>query len=184
MGSGQQDLSSSRPTRGAPRWQTSSGAARSSSSITSCSNPTTRRASVAPGDRGRVRWLRGFTEILRCHAFGGGALRAPLAQVPGVQRRTGRTFPLGVLVRQRLQLPTQRLGPPRKQRREGKVSSTTSERCCVDSLDATRVPERVAHGAAMCGTDAARYTREQAGHQRVRARGRRRSTPIPPTRAD
>jgi hypothetical protein len=33
----------SKPTRGAPRWQTSSEGARSSSSITPCSGPTTRR---------------------------------------------------------------------------------------------------------------------------------------------
>src|SRR6266480_7719050 len=40
----------SRPTRGAPRWQSSSEGARSSSSTTSCSGPTTRRG-VQPARR-------------------------------------------------------------------------------------------------------------------------------------
>jgi hypothetical protein len=38
---------------GAPRWQTSSGGVRSSSSTTSCSGPTTRRA-VRPARRSRT----------------------------------------------------------------------------------------------------------------------------------
>ena len=43
----------SRPTRGAPRWRTSSEGARSSSSTTSCSGPTTRRG-VRPARRSRT----------------------------------------------------------------------------------------------------------------------------------
>jgi predicted dithiol-disulfide oxidoreductase (DUF899 family) len=43
-----------------------------------------------------------------------------------------------------------------------------------DAMDVTPAAEPVVELAAMVGTDAATYTTREAGHERVRARGRRR----------
>src|ERR1051326_3738176 len=92
-GSGSTSRIDSTPTRGAPRWRTSSGGARSSSSTTTCSGPSTRRG-VPPAPPS-------------LHAVGGvaGAAR----QARGVQAADGLELSLGVLVRRRLQRRLQRL---------------------------------------------------------------------------
>ena len=76
---------------GTPRSPTSSEGARSSSSTTSCSGPTTPQVSGLLGDRGRVQRLRRPPGEPRRHACGGvaGAAR----EAAGVQTADGWSFP-------------------------------------------------------------------------------------------
>ncbi len=82
----------SRPTRGAPRWQTFSKGARNSSSTTSCSGPTTLPgcpscSAIADGFNGSVVHLANHDVTLSAVS------RAPLAKLQAYKRRMGWTFP-------------------------------------------------------------------------------------------
>ena len=108
-GSGSTRCIDSRLTRGAPRWRTSSEGARSSSSTTSCSGPTTRR--VCPACSAVADGFNGFVVHLANHDVMLWAVsRAPLREAAGVQAADGVDVSLGVLVAfERLQLRLQRL---------------------------------------------------------------------------
>jgi Bacterial protein of unknown function (DUF899) len=91
-GSGSTGSIDSIPTRGAPRWQTCSEHARSSSSTTSCSGPTIRRG-VRPARR-FADGFNGFVVRLANHDVTLSAVsRAPLAKLQAYKQRMGWTFP-------------------------------------------------------------------------------------------
>ena len=119
-GSGSTRRIASRPTKGALPWRTSSEGARSSSSTTSCSGPTTRRA-VRPARRSRTGSTGSRFGEPRRHALGGlaGAARDCRPTSGG-----WRAASLGVVVRRRLQLRLRRLVHEGAKSRE--PSSTTS----------------------------------------------------------
>ena len=107
-GSGSTRSTDSRPMKGAPRWPTSSEGARSSSSTTSCSGPTTRRG-VRPARRSRTGSTASPSTWRTTTSCFAAVSRAPLAKLQAYKRRMGWTFPVGVLARRRLQLRLQRL---------------------------------------------------------------------------
>src|SRR5438093_83546 len=127
-------------------------------------------------DRRRVRRLRRAPGQPRCHAFGGvaGAAR----EAAGVQAADEVEFPLGVLVRQRLQRRLQRLIHRGATARGG-------HRIQLPARAGVAVTQRRRDGEPHAG-DACRRQRghdrnrpghvhaREAGHERVRARGRRR----------
>src|SRR5438094_865007 len=127
-------------------------------------------------DRRRVRRLRRAPGQPRCHAFGGvaGAAR----EAAGVQAADEVEFPLGVLVRQRLQRRLQRLIHRGATARGG-------HRIQLPARAGVAVTQRRRDGEPHAG-DACRRQRghdrnrpghvhaREAGHERVRARGRHR----------
>ena len=94
-GSGWTSHTGSRPRRAPPRWPTSSAAARSSWSTTSCSAPTTRRA-ARPARRSRTgstaRSSTSPSTTSRCRDLAG-----PAGQAAGLQAADGLELPVGVL---------------------------------------------------------------------------------------
>ena len=166
----------STPTRGAPRWRTSSAGARSSSSTTSCSGPTTRPA-ARPARRSRTASTGGRAPgPPRRDALGG--LAGAAREAPGVPAADGLDLPLGVLARaatstpistsrsrggaaggHRVQLPA-RARVANGGRREGAVSSRP-----WPGPTRPRTPARGRASARSCARTASS------------------TTPIPPTRA-
>ena len=140
---------------------TSSEGARSSSSTTSCSGPTTRRG-VRPARRSRTGSTASSSTWPTTTSRSAAVSRAPLAKLQAYKRRMGWTFPWassfgsdfnfdfnvcvhrGATARGRLEYNYRREAarwPRRMQSREGPV----------------------AEFAAMAGTDVATYTRERPG---------------------
>jgi len=87
--------------------------------------------------------------------------RAPLVKVQAFKRRMGWTFPWASSFGNDFNFDFN-VSVTEEQQREGSIEYNF-ERSRLDALDATRVPERVAQSAAMCGTDAATYTRDRPG---------------------
>jgi len=86
--------------------------------------------------------------------------RAPLAKLRAYQRRMGWTFPWASAVGGDFTLDFN-VQVTEKQQREGSVEYNYER--SGHAMDATPAPEPVAQFAAMCGTDAATYTRERPG---------------------
>src|ERR1700752_449614 len=78
--------------------------------------------------------------------------RATLAKLQAYKRRMGWTFPWASSFGNDFNLDFN-VSVTEEQQREGSIEYNF-ERSRLDALDATRVPERVAQSAAMCGTDA------------------------------
>ena len=97
----------SRPTRAAPRWQTSFEGAHNSSSIISCLGLTTQLGVLLLPDRGRLQRLRSPPSQPRCHTYSGVA--GSSLKVPGLQVADGVDVPLGVIAWERLQLRLKRV---------------------------------------------------------------------------
>ena len=87
--------------------------------------------------------------------------RAPVAKLQAYKRRMGWTFPWASSLGSDFNFDFN-VSMTEEQQREGSIEYNL-ERSRLDALDATRVPERVAQSAAMCGTDAATYTRDRPG---------------------
>ena len=96
--------------------------------------------------------------------------RAPLAKLQAYKRRMGWTFPWASSLGGDFNFDFN-VSFTEEQQREGIVYNYERS---GHAMDATPVPEPVAQFAATCGTDAPTYARDQAGPERVRARGRRR----------
>ena len=86
--------------------------------------------------------------------------RAPLAKLRAYQRRMGWTFPWASAVGGDFTLDFN-VQVTEKEQREGSVEYNYER--SGHAMDATPAPEPVAQFAAMCGTDAATYTRERPG---------------------
>ena len=97
--------------------------------------------------------------------------RAPLAKLQAYKRRMGWTFPWASSFGSDFNFDFN-VSFTEEQQREGAIEYNYERG--GHAMDATPVPPPVAQFAAMCGTDAATYIARQAGHERVRARGRRR----------
>ena len=128
------------------------------------------------GDRGRLQRLRRPPGQPRRHALGGvpGAAR----EAAGVQTADGLDVSLGVLVRQRLQLRLRCLGSPRSSSARAASNTTTGARRCRRTAETTaRARHPTGPDYRVRGHERNRrghlHARE-AGHERVRARGRRR----------
>ena len=164
----------SRPTRGAPRWRTSSEGARSSSSTTSCSGPTTRRA-VRPARRSRTgstaspsTWPTTTSRCRRCRGRRSRSCRRTSGGWDGRFRGRLRTAATST--------STSASGSPRSNSARGPSNTTTG----------ARSRRRGPAGPGSCRRGAGRRDRghdrnrrghvhaRAAGHERVRARGRRR----------
>ena len=150
----------SRPTRGAPRWQTSSEGARSSSSTTSCSGPTTRRG-VRPARRSRTgstaspsTWPTTTSRFRRCRGRRSRSCRRTSGgwggRFPGRPRSAATST------------PTSTSAFTEEQQREGGIEYNYRREAARWTADARR-RTAVAEFAAMTGTDAATYTRERPG---------------------
>jgi len=87
--------------------------------------------------------------------------RAPLAKLQSYKHRMGWTFPWASSFGNDFNFDFN-VSVTEEQHREGRIEYNF-ERSRLDALDATRVPERVAQSAAMCGTDAATYPRDRPG---------------------
>ncbi len=96
--------------------------------------------------------------------------RAPLAKLQAYKRRMGWTFPWASSLGSDFNFDFD-VSFTEAQQREGVVDYNYERG--GHAMDATPVPPPVAQLAAMSGTDAATYSRDRPGHQRVRARGRR-----------
>jgi predicted dithiol-disulfide oxidoreductase (DUF899 family) len=96
--------------------------------------------------------------------------RAPLAKLQAYKRRMGWTFPWASSLGSDFNFDFD-VSFTEAQQREGVVDYNYERG--GHAMDATPVPPPVAQLAAMSGTDAATYSRDRRGHQRVRARGRR-----------
>ena len=169
MGSDRQGLSFD-TDEGAPRWPTSSEGARSSSSTTSCSGPTTRRAArparASPtGSTASPSTSRTTTSMLTAVS------RAPLAKLQAFKQRMGWTFPWASSHEQRLQRDFN-VRFTEEQQREGGIEynyrreGQLAARCGSDTpVGADRGHDRNRRGDVHA---------RAAGRERVRARGRRR----------
>src|SRR3989441_5739157 len=158
----------SRPTRGAPRWQTSSEGARSSSSTTSCSGPTTRAgcphcSAIADGFDGFVVHLANHDVMLWAVS------RAPLAKLQAYKRRMGWTFPWASSLGGDFNFDFN-VSVTEEQQREGTVEynyrpSTLDVKPKAGGkgpeIPSRSTPDGPAMGAAMTGTDVATYARER-----------------------
>src|SRR4029077_5035584 len=142
---------------GAPRSQTSSEGARSSSSTTSCSGPTTRRG-VRPARRSRTgsaapssTWRTTTSRFRRCRGRRSRSARRTSGgwggRFPGRPRSAATS--------------TSNVSFTEEQQREGVIEY--NYRRGSHAMAATSVPEPVAQNAAMTGTDVATYTRERPG---------------------
>jgi len=140
--------------------------ARSSSSTTSCSGPTTRRVSVLLGDRGRVRRLRRPPGQPRRHAFGGVA--GALAKLQAYKRRMGWTFPWASSFGSDFNSDFS-VGFTQEQQREGGIQYNYRR-------EAGLSPEAGGEGLSPSRGHVRNRRRHvharEAGHERVRARGR------------
>ena len=96
--------------------------------------------------------------------------RAPLAKLQAYKRRMGWTFPWASSLGSDFNFDFD-VSFTEARQREGVVDYNYERG--GHAMDATPVPPPVAQLAAMSGTDAATYSRDRPGHQRVRARGRR-----------
>jgi len=96
--------------------------------------------------------------------------RAPLAKLQAYKRRMGWTFPWASSLGSDFNFDFD-VSFTEAQQREGVVDYNYERG--GHAMDATPVPPPVAQLAARSGTDAATYSRDRPGHQRVRARGRR-----------
>ena len=147
----------SRPTRAAPRWPISSGGARSCSSTTSCSGPTTRAgcpacSAIADGFNGSPSTSKPRRDDV------GGVARADRATA-GVQAADGMDVPLGVLVRERLQHDFN-VSVTEEQQRGGRSSTTSA---AGPAAAAGRDRGRRSPSGPRDGTDWATYPREAPG---------------------
>jgi predicted dithiol-disulfide oxidoreductase (DUF899 family) len=97
--------------------------------------------------------------------------RAPLAKLQAYKRRMGWTFPWASSFGSDFNFDFN-VWFTEQQQREGLIEY--NYRRGRHAMDVTPAAEPVVELAAMVGTDAATYTTREAGHERVRARGRRR----------
>ena len=89
------------------------------------------------------------------------ASRVPLAKLQEYKQRMRWTFPWASSFESDFNFDFN-VSVTEEQQRDDRIEYNY-ERSRLHVLDATRVPERVAQSAAMCGTDAATYTRERPG---------------------
>ena len=149
-----------------------STAARSCSSITSCSGRTTRPA-ARPARRSPTASTASRVHLANHDVMLWAVSRAPLAKLQAYKQRMGWTLSLGVVGRRRLQLRLQRLV-------HRGAAARRRHRIQLPPRRATRWPRRrcrrwpSSRSPRRCGTDAATYRARAAGHERLRARGRRR----------
>ena len=126
-------------------------------------------SAIADGFNGFVVHLANH-DVTLCGGVAGAAREAA-----GVQAADGVDVSLGVLVRQRLQLRLQRLRSPRSNSARGASNTTTGASAARSGAQVTRAAARARRRVR--GHDRNRrghvHARE-AGHERVRARGRRR----------
>ncbi len=160
VGPGRQGVSIRDRGSGAPRWRTCSRGARSSSSTTSCSGPTTRRA-VRPARRSRTGSTASAVHLANHDVTLWAVSRAPL-EAAGVQAADGVDVSVGVLVRRRLQLRLQRRVHRGSSSARGSIEYNYRPGGHAMAADAGRRGP-VAQFAAACGTDAPTYTRERPG---------------------
>ncbi len=100
--------------------------------------------------------------------------RAPLAKLQAYKRRMGWTFPWASSLGSDFNADFN-VSITEEQQREGAVEYNYRPSPPRNYNAASRpIPDGAAKGAAMTGTDVATYARERPGHERVRARGRRR----------
>ena len=144
--------------------------ARSCSSITSCSGPTTRRA-ARPARRSRTgstaspsTWPITTSTLI-------GRVTGAAREAAGLQAANGLDVSVGILVRRRFQRRLQHRVHTRSSSARAASNTTTGAKPRMDSCAAAEV---VAEVAASTGTDAATYTRERPGVSAFVHRRRRR----------
>jgi predicted dithiol-disulfide oxidoreductase (DUF899 family) len=141
------------------RFETDEGGARSSSSTTSCSVPTTRRG-VRPARRSRTDSTASSSTWANHDVTLSVVSRAPLEKLQEYKRRMGWTFPWASSLGSDFNSDFN-VSFTEEQQREGVVEY--NYRRGGHALDATPVPEIVARLAATCGTDAPTYSRDRPG---------------------
>jgi hypothetical protein len=141
--------------------------ARSCSSITSCSGPTTPRAAVLLGDRGRVRRLR--VHLANHDVMLWAVSRAPIAKLQAYKQRMGWTFPWASSFGRDFNSTSTSRSPRSNSARGLRIQLPARASLADDGGGATDRPP----SARRCRNDVP-PTRASAGHERVRARGRRR----------
>ena len=143
----------------APRWRIFSEAARSFSSTTSCSGPTTRPGVLSCSSIADA--FDGFVVHLANHDITLSAVsRAPLAKLQAYKQRMGWSFPWASSHDGDFNFDFNVSITEEQQRNSG---VQYNYRRGGHALDATQIPVPVAQFAAMCGTDAPTYMRDRPG---------------------
>ena len=136
--------------------------ARSSSSTTSCSGPTTRRA-ARPARRSPTGSTASVVHLANHDVTLTAVSRAPLAKLQAYKQRMGWTFPWASSFGSDFNFDFS-VAFTEKQQREGASTTTTAARAPGRRALAGERQRRAGRAlAAMTGTDVATYTRERPG---------------------